>query len=98
MLEAEVAPHEAELIPHEDEPALLDCKSSMRKSFSVKEKRKYLVAIDTLMAEGASHRQACSMVGLLQNYYPRFKNIIKKIDCLEQDAGFVPFKTNGTVL
>jgi hypothetical protein len=96
--EAEIAPHKAELIPHADELTLLDCKSSMRKSFSVQEKSKYVVAIDALIAEGASRRQPCSMVGLPQNYYPRFKNAFKKIDDLEQDAGFVPFKTNGTAL
>ena len=48
------------------------------------------------MAEGASRQHACSMVGLPHNYYPRFKKVIKKIDELEQDSGFVPFKTNGT--
>ena len=36
------------------------------------------------------------MVGLSHNYYPRFKKVIKKLDDLEQDAGFVPFKTNKT--
>jgi hypothetical protein len=36
------------------------------------------------------------MVGLPHNYYPHFKKVIKKLNDLEQDAGFVPFKTNGT--
>ena len=36
------------------------------------------------------------MVGLPHNYYPRFKKVTKKVDNLEQDAGYVPFKTNGT--
>ena len=81
---------------HSNEPSLIDRKSALKKSFSVKEKHECVVAIDALVAEGASCRQACSMVGLPHNYYPRFKKVIKKIDDLEQDAGFVPFKTNGT--
>ena len=81
---------------HTDEPNLLDRKSALRKSFSVKEKHEYVVAIDALVAEGASCRQACLMVGLPHNYNPGFKKVIKKLDDLEQDAGFVPFKTNGT--
>ena len=80
---------------HADEPNLLDRKSALRKSFSVKKKHEYVVAIDALVAEGASCRQACLMVGLPHNYYPRFKKVIKKLDNLEQDAGFA-FKTNGT--
>jgi hypothetical protein len=62
----------------------------------VNKKREYVVAINALMAEGASHQQACSMVGLPHNYYPRFKKVINKLDNLEQDASFVPFKRNGT--
>jgi hypothetical protein len=97
-LETEITLHEAELIPHADELTLLDCKSSLWKSFSVKEKHEYKVAIDAMMMEGASCRQTCSMVGLPHNYYTRFKEVIKKIDNFEQDTGFVSFKTNGTVL
>jgi len=81
---------------HADEPTLLDCESALRKSFSVKKKYEYVVAFDVLMAKGASHQQACLMVGLPHNYYPCFKKVIKKLDYLEQDAGFVPFKANGT--
>ena len=44
---------------HADEPSLLDRESALRKSFSVKEKHKYVVAIDALVVEGASCRQAC---------------------------------------
>ena len=81
---------------HADEPSLLDRESALQKSFSVKEKCEHEVTIDALVVEGASHPQAWSMVGLPHNYYPRFKKVIKKVDDLEQDAGFVPFKTNGT--
>jgi hypothetical protein len=69
--------------------------ASLRKSFSVKEKREYVLAIDDLIARGSSRRQACAMVNLPHNYYPRFKKVMKKIDDLD-NAGFVPFKTNGT--
>ena len=31
---------------HADEPNLLDCKSALQKSFSVKEKHEYIVTID----------------------------------------------------
>ena len=37
-----------------DEQTLLDCESALRKSFSVKEKHEYVVAINALMVEGAS--------------------------------------------
>ena len=40
---------------HADELTLFDRESALRKSFSVKEKREYVVAIDALVAEGASH-------------------------------------------
>ena len=69
-LEAEIGPHEAEVIPQVDGPNMMDWEASLCKSFSVKEKHEYVVAIDALMAEGASRRQACSMVGLPHNYYP----------------------------
>jgi hypothetical protein len=36
------------------------------------------------------------MVGLPHNYYLCFKKVVKKLEDLEQDAGFVPFKINGT--
>jgi hypothetical protein len=81
---------------HADEPSLLDHESALQKSFSVKEKREYVVAIDALVVEGASRQQACLMVGLPHNYYPCFKKVIKKLDDLEQDAGSGPFKMNGT--
>ena len=62
----------------------------------MKEKRENVVAIGALVAEGASRRQACLMVGLPHNYYPRFKKVIKKLDDLEQDASSVPLKTKVT--
>ena len=77
---------------------MLDRESALQKSFSVKEKREYIVAIDALMAEGVFCRQACLMFGLPHNYYPCFKKVIKKLGDLEQDAGFVPFKQIGLLV
>ena len=37
-----------------DKPNLLDRESALRSSFSMKEKREYVVAINALVAEGAS--------------------------------------------
>jgi len=95
LLESEIDPQEVEVIPQVELQNFTEQDASLHKSFSVKEKREYILAIDDLIARGASHRQACAMVNLPHNYYPCFKKVIKKIDDLD-NAGFVPFKTNGT--
>ena len=69
---------------------------SHRKSFSIKEKREYVHAVDILVEKDISHRKACSILGLHPIYYTRFKKVIARVDALENSAGFVPYNTNGT--
>ena len=92
--DSEIAPNEAGFVP-QVEPNFTQKEASLRRSFSVKEKREYVVAIDAIIATGATRRQACTMVNLPHNYYPRFKKVLSKIDDIEKNEGFVPFKTNG---
>jgi len=42
------------------------------KSFSIKDKREYVIAIDASVSTDISRCQACSQVGLLYMYYTRF--------------------------
>ena len=44
-----------------------------RHSYTIKEKRKLVQAISTLLSKGASIRQACPLFGLPHQYYHRFK-------------------------
>jgi len=69
---------------------------SHRKSFSIKEKREYVHAVDILVEKDVSRRKACSILGLHPTYYIRFKKVIEKVDALENSAGFAPHNTNGT--
>ena len=69
---------------------------SHRESFSIKEKREYVYAIDILVEKNISRRNACSILGLHPIYYMRFKRVIAKVDALENIVGFVPHNTNGT--
>ena len=50
------------------EPNFMQKEVSLRRSFSVKEKREYVVAVDAIIATGATRRQACAMVNLPHNY------------------------------
>lgn len=92
--DSETAPNEAGFVP-QVELNFTQKEASLRRSFSVKEKREYVVTVDAIIATGATRRQACAMVNLPHNYYPRFKKVLSKIDDLEKNDGFVPFKTNG---
>ena len=69
---------------------------SHRKSFSIKEKREYVHAVDILVAKNISRCKACSILGLHPINYNRLKKVIAKVDALENSAGFVPHNTNGT--
>jgi len=71
--------------------------ASFRKSFSVKEKRELVQAIELLMEEHKVNAcQACLLIGVNQMYYTRFKRIIKKVDNTEFRDVFVPYKPNGS--
>jgi hypothetical protein len=98
LSEVELLPPEAGLVPPEAVVHRLECESSLQKSFSVKEKCKYILTVDVhaLIAGGLSCCQACSMIGLPQNYYAHFKKVIIKLDDFKQEPRVVSFKTNGT--
>ena len=94
-VESEIAPNKAGFLPQVEAKSM--CKEvTLRKSFSIKEKHKYIVAINALIAIGASCRQACAIVNLPHNYYPGFKKVLSKIDELDKNDEYVPFKMNGT--
>ena len=69
---------------------------SHRKSFSSKEKREYVHAVDILATKKISCRKACSILGLNPIYYTHFKKVIARVDDLENSAGLVPYNTSGT--
>lgn len=69
---------------------------SRRKSFSVKDKREFILIIDSIVSTGISRSQACRHIGFSPMYYTRFKEVIDKVDALENGATFVAYKTNGT--
>jgi hypothetical protein len=95
--ETELLPSEVELLLPEAEVHRLKCESSLQKSLSMKEKCKYVLTINALIARGLSCCHTCSTIGLPHNYYARFKTVIKQLDKLMQEPGFVSFKTNGTI-
>ena len=64
-----------------------------RRSFSIKEKRELVQAVDVFRAtHKVSCRQACAFVGISQVYYTRFKKVIEKVDNLENDKEFIPYR------
>jgi len=67
----------------------------LRRSYSIKEKRDIVQAVQTLAANGVSVHQACSMVGLPHQYYYRFKKAVKTADDLEKSGVFIHYKCNG---
>jgi len=67
----------------------------LRRSYSIKEKRDIVQAVWTLVANGVSVRQACSMVGVPHQYYYHFKKAVKTADDLEKSAVFIHYKCNG---
>ena len=73
-----------------------DNQPSRRKSFSLKDKRDFVLAIDSMVSTGMSRRQACYHLGLSPMYYTRFKKVIETVDALEKSVTFVPYKTIGT--
>jgi hypothetical protein len=48
-------------------------KPSLRKSFSLKEKREFIRYVDAIVATGLSRRKACLQLGVPHGYYARFK-------------------------
>jgi hypothetical protein len=48
-----------------------------------------LLTVNTLIAGSFSHHQVCSAIGLPYNCHPYFKKVIKKLDDLKQEPGFV---------
>ncbi len=69
---------------------------SHRKSYTIKEKREFVNAVDALIAKDIPRRKACVILGLHPNYYSRFKKVVAKVDALEKSDGFVAHRTNGT--
>ena len=67
------------------------------KSVSLKDKRDFVHAVDSILATGICRRQACHHLGLSSMYYTRFRKVIKRVDALKNGATFVPYKTNGNV-
>ncbi len=65
------------------------------KPFSLKDKRDFIHAVDTIVATSISCRQVCYHLGLSSMYYTCFRKVIKRVDALENDAAFVLYKTNG---
>jgi hypothetical protein len=47
-------------------------KPSLRKSFSIKDKREIIRSVDTIVATGSSHRKACYQLGVSHVYYSCF--------------------------
>ena len=70
---------------------------SYRRSFSIKEKREYVQAVELVLYNhpGMSARQACGVIGFSPVYFVRFKKILKKVDAIVQGEGIVSHKING---
>jgi len=87
--------HDAPLSAHN---CVTTAEPSFRRSFSSKEKREYVQAVELVFAnhQGMSCCQACATIGFSQIYYIRFKKAIKKVDDLEQGVALVTQKINGT--
>jgi hypothetical protein len=75
---------------------LFEDEQSRCKSYSIKDKREFIQAISTLVSTGASHRDACSCVGLPHMYYSLFKKAVEKVEALEKSAVYIPYKTNNS--
>ena len=67
-----------------------------RKSFSIKDKREFILSVDSIVSTGASRREACTRLGLPHMYYERFKKAIEKVESLENGTGYIPYKTNNS--
>ena len=48
-------------------------KPSLRKSFSLEEKREFIRDVDAIVATGLSRHKACLQLGVPHGYYARFK-------------------------
>ena len=69
----------------------------MRRSFSIKEKREFVQAVELVIAEKkVSCYEACVMIGVLQMYHKRFKKAFNKVAALDNADAFVVHKINGT--
>jgi hypothetical protein len=66
------------------------------RSYSIKEKREFVQAINTLVSTGASHCDKCYLVGLPHMYYACFKKAVEKVDGLEKSAAYIQYKTKGS--
>ena len=69
---------------------------SLRKSFSLKEKRESVRDVDAIVATGLSRRNACLQLGVPHGYYARFKKAIALAQSLQNSAAFLPYNFNGT--
>ena len=71
----------------------------MRRSFSIKEKREFVQAVElmiVIVAKKVLCHEACAMISVLQMYYTRFKKAIKKVAALDNADAFVVHRINGT--
>jgi hypothetical protein len=70
---------------------------SYRRSFSLKEKREYVQAVELVLSNhpGMSTRRACSVIGLSPVYFVCFKKVLKKVDAIDQGEAIVAHKING---
>jgi len=75
---------------------LVESNQTRRKSFSIKDKREFILAVDTLVSTGASRHEACNRLGLPHMYYERIKKVIEKVESLENGTGYIPYKTNNS--
>ena len=69
---------------------------SCRRSFSLKEKREVVRAVDTLVSHGNSCKKACDAFGILPIYYRRWKAVLQNVDEIEVEDLFRSFNLNGT--
>ncbi len=68
---------------------------SLRKSFSLKDKREFIRSVDEIVATGLSRRKACHQLRVPHVYYTRFKRAIAKAQSLENADAFVHHNING---
>ena len=66
----------ASVVSFESEP-------SCHKSFSIKDKRGFILSVDSIVSTGASRHEACTCLGLPHMYYKCFKKAIEKVESLE---------------
>ena len=65
-------------------------------SYSIKDKREFVQAIDIIMSTSASWCDACSHVDLPHMYYAHIKKVVEKVDALEKSAVCILYNMNGS--